>query len=327
MLLLWSLYNYRRDVQYRFFVYCSGSHKLIPVDVYLPGCPPKPESMIDAITKLRKKISRELYEDRIRSQRANRCFTTNHKFHIRRSIHTGNYDQRVSYHPPSTSEIPTEIFSNTKFSIFPRISELDRIPLSRIRSGGAWRAVSQCVSSYKNRDGVDQPEESRSTKVVSSGVGDHPKDNQNGTPKELTAEPYEVRNSQVRFYGKELNYLFRPGRTGHSTGRYSEIAEAWFDQAAEYWKQAIALIPGDGDRKIEEKRTNYRNLSLSLRFTNYLTVGGSLCMPVRKEEASMIIRSPGTRSKILQIGIRKNFFRGMGQTASQEQSKGPDTTT
>uniref|UniRef100_A0A453IES8 Photosystem I assembly protein Ycf3 n=1 Tax=Aegilops tauschii subsp. strangulata TaxID=200361 RepID=A0A453IES8_AEGTS len=24
----------------------------------------------------------------------------------------------------------------------------------------------------------------------------------------------------------------------------SEIAEAWFDQAAKYWKQAIALTPG-----------------------------------------------------------------------------------
>ncbi|MCD9558406.1 hypothetical protein HAX54_015764, partial [Datura stramonium] len=26
----------------------------------------------------------------------------------------------------------------------------------------------------------------------------------------------------------------------------SEIAEAWFDQAAEYWKQAIALTPAIG---------------------------------------------------------------------------------
>uniref|UniRef100_J3LVH6 Photosystem I assembly protein Ycf3 n=1 Tax=Oryza brachyantha TaxID=4533 RepID=J3LVH6_ORYBR len=25
----------------------------------------------------------------------------------------------------------------------------------------------------------------------------------------------------------------------------SEIAEVWFDQAAEYWKQAIALTPGN----------------------------------------------------------------------------------
>ncbi|MBA0648282.1 hypothetical protein Goklo_016034, partial [Gossypium klotzschianum] len=45
-----------------------GVDKLIPVDVYLSGCPPKPEAVIDAITKLRKKISREIYEDRIRSQ-------------------------------------------------------------------------------------------------------------------------------------------------------------------------------------------------------------------------------------------------------------------
>ncbi|KAL0386781.1 UNVERIFIED_CONTAM: NAD(P)H-quinone oxidoreductase subunit J, chloroplastic [Sesamum latifolium] len=65
-----------------------GVDKLIPVDVYLPGCPPKPEAVIDAITKLRKKISREIYEDRIRSQQANRCFTTNHKFHVGRRIET-----------------------------------------------------------------------------------------------------------------------------------------------------------------------------------------------------------------------------------------------
>ena len=40
-----------------------GVDKLIPVDVYLPGCPPKPEAVIDAITKLRKKVSREIYEE------------------------------------------------------------------------------------------------------------------------------------------------------------------------------------------------------------------------------------------------------------------------
>ncbi|KAF8046498.1 hypothetical protein N665_3653s0002 [Sinapis alba] len=91
-----------------------GVDKLIPVDVYLPGCPPKPEAVIDAITKLRKKIAGELYKDRIRPQRGNRCFTTNHKFFVVRSTHTGNYDQELLYPPSSTSEISTETFFKYK---------------------------------------------------------------------------------------------------------------------------------------------------------------------------------------------------------------------
>ena len=87
------------------------------MDVYLPGCPPKPEAVIDAITKLRKKISREIYEDRIRSQQENRCFTTSHKFRVGRSSHTGNYNQGLLYQSPSTSEIPTETFFKYKNSV------------------------------------------------------------------------------------------------------------------------------------------------------------------------------------------------------------------
>ena len=94
-----------------------GVDKLIPVDVYLPGCPPKPEAVIDAITKLRKKISREIHEDRIRSQQGDRCFTTNHKFCLVRSTRTGNFSQGLLYQPPSTSEIPPETFFNYKSSI------------------------------------------------------------------------------------------------------------------------------------------------------------------------------------------------------------------
>nr|YP_010894685.1 NADH-plastoquinone oxidoreductase subunit K [Hypecoum leptocarpum]WJW71555.1 NADH-plastoquinone oxidoreductase subunit K [Hypecoum leptocarpum] len=93
-----------------------GVDKLIPVDVYLPGCPPKPEAVIDAITKLRKKVSREIYEDRTGSQQENRCFTTTHKFHVGRSTHTGNSDQALLYQSPSTSEIPSKkIFKYESF--------------------------------------------------------------------------------------------------------------------------------------------------------------------------------------------------------------------
>ncbi|WZZ60115.1 hypothetical protein YC2023_060222 [Brassica napus] len=88
--------------------------KLIHVDVYLPGCPPKPETVIDAITKLRKKIAREIYKDRIRPQRGNQCFTTNHKFFVVPSTQTRNYDQELLYPPSSTSEISTETFFKYK---------------------------------------------------------------------------------------------------------------------------------------------------------------------------------------------------------------------
>jgi NADH-quinone oxidoreductase subunit B len=37
----------------------NGIDKIIPVDIYLPMCPPKPESLIDAIKKLQNEIKKE----------------------------------------------------------------------------------------------------------------------------------------------------------------------------------------------------------------------------------------------------------------------------
>lgn len=42
---------------YRNYATLQGIDKVIPVDIYIPGCPPRPEMVIDGIMKLQDKIA------------------------------------------------------------------------------------------------------------------------------------------------------------------------------------------------------------------------------------------------------------------------------
>jgi len=77
-----------------------GVDKLIPVDVYLPGCPPRPEAIIDAIIKLRKKVANESIQERDILSQTHRYYSVTHQMKPVPPIVTGEYLQSPTREQP-----------------------------------------------------------------------------------------------------------------------------------------------------------------------------------------------------------------------------------
>ncbi len=87
-----------------------GVDKLIPVDLYLPGCPPRPEAIFDAVIKLRKKVGNEALVERGNLQQSHRYCTVSHQMKAVAPIVNGQYlaaeTQRQALAAASSLPIP-----------------------------------------------------------------------------------------------------------------------------------------------------------------------------------------------------------------------------
>ena len=97
-----------------------GVDKLIPVDLYLPGCPPRPEAIFDAVIKLRKKVANESISERSKMTQTHRYLTIPHKMKRAESKVNGQYlnakTQLIALNPSLSDEFDQSLKEVQKIS-------------------------------------------------------------------------------------------------------------------------------------------------------------------------------------------------------------------
>ena len=97
-----------------------GVDKLIPVDLYLPGCPPRPEAIFDAVIKLRKKVANESISERSKITQTHRYLTIPHKMKRVEAKVNGQYlkakTQLIALNPSLSEEFDQSLKEVQKIS-------------------------------------------------------------------------------------------------------------------------------------------------------------------------------------------------------------------
>ena len=97
-----------------------GVDKLIPVDLYLPGCPPRPEAIFDAVIKLRKKVANESISERSKITQTHRYLTIPHRMKRVAPKINGQYlnakSQLIALNPSISAEFAQSIKEVQKIS-------------------------------------------------------------------------------------------------------------------------------------------------------------------------------------------------------------------
>lgn len=104
-----------------------GADKILPIDVYIPGCPPRPEAIMDAMIKLRKKISNESIQERGKIQQTHRYYSTTHNMKLVPPIAVTGKDATL----PSRQQPPKELAEAMGMPIPPALQSVQNQEVSQ----------------------------------------------------------------------------------------------------------------------------------------------------------------------------------------------------